>query len=280
MPFTPDNWIGTASADWGASAGNWSTGFPNSNDNVVISTTAVLTVTYGGSDTYTVNSLTVGNDVFDMSGGSLAITTTASFASGFTQTAGVISAGGTVTVAGTGTLTGGTAEGITAFVFDGTVALAKHTLGGAASLSNKKTTNETGEIMLGDTTGVNATIDNEKGGVFAIAGDFGIAQGAATATFVNAGTLKKTGGTGNSIIGVDFTDTGRIVVATAGVILFWGRRTASPGRSRVPAKSISVLAARTRSTRARRSRWRPRSPTPIRSRRSMRISALPTISPW
>jgi hypothetical protein len=165
----------------------------------VIDTTAVLTVSYSASDSFVVHSLTVGNDVFDMTGGSLTITTTASFADGFTQTGGTLTAGGEVTVAGTGTL-----------------------IGGATVLSNKKTTNLTGQITLGDNTGVNATIDNEKGGVFNIGVDFGIGQGAATALFVNAGTLEKTGGTGTSFIDVNFTDIGSIVVATAGTIEFRG----------------------------------------------------------
>ncbi len=217
-----DKWIGTASADWGASKANWSRGFPNSNSNVEISTTSVLTVTYTGSDNFTVNSLTVGNDVFDMSGGSLTIKTTASFADGFTQIGGVLEAGGRVTVDGIGTLTDGSAEGKTAFVFDGTVALGNYTLGGATVLSNKKTTDLTAGIALGNNTGLNATIDNEKRAIFDIGGDYGVGQGAATAHFVNAGTLEKTGGSNTSSIGVDFTDTGRIIVATAGTLEFGG----------------------------------------------------------
>ncbi len=231
MAFTTDEWKGKSSADWGASSSNWSTGLPNSNSNVEIATTAVLTVTYSGSDDFVVNSLTVGNDAFDMTGGSLTITTTASFANGFTQTGGTLTAGGKVTVDGTGMLTGGEAEGKTAFVFDGTVALGNYTLGGATSLTNEKTTNLTGQITLGDTTGVNATIDNETGGVFNIGGDFGISQGpgAATALFVNAGELEKSGGTATSFIGVDFTDTGSIVVATAGTIEFGGPQNSFAG---------------------------------------------------
>jgi hypothetical protein len=222
MALTTDKWIGGASADWGASAVNWSAGLPNSNDNVVISTAAVLTVSYSGSDTYVVNSLAVGQDFFDISGGSLTITTTASFADGLIQTGGVLTAGGKVTVDGTGTLTGGSAEGRTDFIFDGTVALGNYTLGGATVLNNKKTTNLTSGITLGDNTGLNATIDNEKGGVFDIGGDFSIAEGAATAKFDNAGTFEKTGGTGTTMIDVDFTDTGKIIVATAGTIEFAG----------------------------------------------------------
>jgi hypothetical protein len=221
MALTTDKWIGTASADWGASSSNWSHGLPTSNSNVEIETPTVLTVSYSGGDDFTVNSLTVGHDLFDISGGSLTITTTASFADGFTQTGGVLTAGGKVTVDGTGTLTGGTSEGRTAFVFDGTVALADYTLGGSTSLSNEKTTNLTGSITLGDDTGVNARIDNEKTGLFNIAGGFEIGEGAETALFVNAGTLAMTSA-GESFIEVDFTDTGKIVVGSDGTIDFDG----------------------------------------------------------
>jgi hypothetical protein len=214
MALTTDNWIGSASADWGASSANWSAGLPDSNDNVVIDTAAVLTVSYGGGDNFVVNALVVDSDFFVMSGGSLTITKTASFADGFTQTAGTLTAGGKVTVDGAGALTGGAAEGDTAFTFDGTVALADYLLGGAAVLNNLKTTNETGSITLGDNTGVGATIDNTKGAAFDLAGDFGIARGAASAKFVNAGSLAKTAGTDTSLIQVNTTDTGTISVAT------------------------------------------------------------------
>ena len=219
---TTDSWVGTASADWGTSAANWSTGFPNSSNNVVIKTADVLTVSYSGGDTYFVNSLAVGNDGFDMSGGELTITTTASFADGFTQTGGILSAGGKVTISGAGTLTGGAAEGNTAFSVTGAIALANYTLGGATVLNNVATTNQTGQITLGDNTGIDATINNEKGATFDIAGDYGIAQGAATASFVNAGTLEKTGGSNTSTIAIDITDTGTITVSAPGTLLFEG----------------------------------------------------------
>ena len=217
-----DTWIGTASADWGAAAGNWSAGFPNSTDNVVINTPTILTIGYSGADSCVVNALAVGNDFFVMTGGSLTILTTASFADGFTQTGGVLNAGGAVTIAGAGTLTGGASEGKTAFSITGTIALANYTLGGATTLTNAATTNETGQITLGDNTGINATITNKAGAVFDIAGDYGIGQGAATARFVNAGTLEKTGGSGISFVDVNLSDTGAVTVAGSGTLEFRG----------------------------------------------------------
>ena len=223
MAFTTDNWVGTVSADWGTSSSNWSTGLPNSNNNVVINTTAVLTVTYSGSDSLTtVHALTVGTDVFDMTGGSLVITTSASFSGGFVQTGGVFT-GGPITIKGSGTfneLTFASAEGKTAFTVNAALTIGAYTLGGASVLNNAKTISETSQITLGDSAGVNAEINNKKGAVFNIGGDFGVGAGAASAQFVNAGTLAKIGGNVNAtLIDVGFSDTGKIVVAT-GVLEF------------------------------------------------------------
>lgn len=217
MAFTTDNWVGTASADWGTSSSNWSTGLPNSNNNVVINTTAVLTVTYSGSDSLTtVNALTVVNDVFDMTGGNLVIATNASFSSGFVQTGGVFT-GGPITIKGSGTfneLTFASAEGKTAFTVNAALTIGTYTLGGASVLNNAKTISETSQITLGDGTGVNAEINNKKGAIFSIGGDFGVGAGAASAQFINAGTLQKIAGINGTFIDVGFIDTGKIVVAT------------------------------------------------------------------
>ena len=218
-----DNWIGAASADWGASAANWSAGFPVAASNVRINTAKVLTVTFSGIDHYTINSLTVGRDFFIMSGGNLTVKTTASFAHGFTQTGGTLTAGGAVTITGSATLAGGAAEGKTTFAVSGTTALGNYTLGGSSVLNNAGTVNETSQINMGDATGINATIRNEKGAAFNIGGDYGIRRSANTARLFNLGgaILEKTGGTETSVIGVSTTDSGAIVVDT-GTIEFEG----------------------------------------------------------
>ncbi len=94
---TTDTWIGNASADWSASAANWSGAFPTSIINAIINTKDILTIGFGGGDTFIVNSLAVGNDFFDMSGGSLTIPGTASFADEFTLTGGTLRAGDALT---------------------------------------------------------------------------------------------------------------------------------------------------------------------------------------
>jgi fibronectin-binding autotransporter adhesin len=224
MAFTTDNWVGAANADWGATSSNWSTGLPNSNNNVAINTAAVLTVTYSGSDgTTTVNALTVGNDVFAMNGGNLVITGNASFAGGFVQSGGTLTARA-VTINGASTFNAlefANAEGSTAFTNNATLTMQSYTLGGGSVLNNKKTVNETNQITIGDSNGVNAKINNEKGAILNIGGDYGIGQGAGTAQFINAGTFEKTGGNNTTYVNVNFTDKGKIVVAT-GTIEFYG----------------------------------------------------------
>jgi hypothetical protein len=228
MSITPDNWIGTTTgADWGTAA-DWSNGnVPDSNNIVTISTPAILTVTYNG-DSSTVHSLTVGDDVFDMQGGTLTVLGAASFGGGFEQTGGTLTAGAIKLGGGASELNellGGAAEGHTAFTVDTSLSLGSYTLGGASALNLFSTTNLTGNITLGDSTGVDATIDNEKSGRLDIGGDFAISegQGADSARFINAGTLEKSGGSNpsGSIIGVNVTDTGTIVVET-GILEFVG----------------------------------------------------------
>ncbi|MGH7066105.1 MAG: beta strand repeat-containing protein [Stellaceae bacterium] len=214
-----DTWIGTASADWGASAANWSGGFPTSNSKVVINTANDLTIGFGFGDTFTVSSLIVGNDFFDMSSGSLTVAGAASFGKGYTQSGGTFTSGGAVTIKGAASLIGGTADGKTAFTVGGATTLANYTFGGSAVLDNTGATLELGQITLGDATGVNASVSNKAGAVFNIVGDFGIGQGNATASFVNAGTLAKLGGIGTSTVAVNLSDTGAITVATGTIEL-------------------------------------------------------------
>lgn len=214
------SWTNQAGGDW-SNAANWSSGtVPNSNDAVTINTTALETITHGtGSDT--VYSLSVGNDIFVLSGGSLDILHGASFANGFEQTGGVFQ-GGAVTIKSGGTLTGGAALGSTVLSISGTAALANYTLGGAAQIKNAKAINQTGGITIGDNTGVGATITNGAGATYAIAGDFGVGSGAASASIVNAGTFAKTAGNGTSVVNVSITNTGTISVLAGGDLQFNG----------------------------------------------------------
>jgi hypothetical protein len=75
---------------------------------------------------------------------------------------------------------------------------------------------------------VGATIRNDAGAVFAITGDsnYGIVTSAGTDSFVNAGTLIKSGGTGVNTIGVSLVNTGT-VSAGSGILNLSGGGTSS-----------------------------------------------------
>jgi hypothetical protein len=217
---TKITWTAT-SGDW-SDAANWSGGaVPDSNDAVVIATSAVQTITYdSGNDT--IDSLSVGNDHFIMASGSLEVLTTAKFSDGFVQTGGTIEAG-TFTVLKSGTLTGGSATGSTVLNISGGIALSDYTLAGSAVLNNASSIiSETSGIAVGDNTGVDATINNEAAGTYRIAGDYGITAGAASAVIDNAGLFEKTNGSGTSNIGIDIDSTGTISVASGGTLAFSG----------------------------------------------------------
>ena len=219
MPTT-NSWKFNADGDW-STAADWSLGtVPDSNNDVVINTASIHTITHNsGNDT--VNSLTVGNDHFVLGGGSLALVAGASFALDYTQVGGSLLGAGTVAITGNGTMTGGYAGNTLAFQIGGTIALSGYTFGGATSLTNNHITDQTGGIVIGDNTGVNATLTNAASGTYNIANDSGISQGALSAKFINAGLFEKTAGVGTSTIGANVTDTGTITVAS-GVLAFTG----------------------------------------------------------
>jgi hypothetical protein len=217
---TTVTWTATSGGDW-SNAANWSDdAVPNSNDNVLIATSSVQTITYGTGST-TINELSVGNDHFVIAGGSLEILTTATFNDGYVQTGGTIE-DGSIKILKSGTLTGGSATGSTVFNIAGGIALADYTLAGSAVMNNNGIAHQTGQIVVGDDTGVDATINNLSAGTYQIAGDYGIYTGAASAVFDNAGTLAKTSGSGTSTIGIDIVSTGTLSANLGGTLAFTG----------------------------------------------------------
>ena len=213
MSITTNSWNVNGDGDW-ATFGDWSLGtVPDSNNDVVINTASIHTITHNsGNDT--VNSLTVGNDHFVMNGGSLAFVAGASFSLDYQQFGGTIGGAGTVAITGAGNLLGGGAQGTLAFQIGGTIQIGNYSLAGSDTLTNNATTNQTAGITIGDGTGVNAKITNSASGTYTINGDYGVSQGAASASIVNAGSFQKTAGSGSSLVGVSFTDTGTISVAS------------------------------------------------------------------
>jgi hypothetical protein len=112
------------------------------------------------------------------------------------------------TIDGTGTVV--TAAG-------STVSVGGFTLGGAVNWQNFGTVGESLPMQIGDGSFDLASLRNEKGGVFDLLADFGIAVGAQpTSSFFNSAgaILEKTGGAGDSRIAVDVTNNGTIKAAT------------------------------------------------------------------
>jgi hypothetical protein len=200
-------WANNAGGDFGTAA-NWAGGLPTSSSNVIINTATIQTVTFGAIDNFTVNSLSVGDDNFDMGGGALTVSTTVAFAAEFQLTGGTLSVndgatftdgyyqdGGTlygtgaIAISGSNAQTGGqaaqfldgNAEGALQFTNNGTMTIANYTFGGATQFANKSVLDESGGITLGDATAIDATINNATGATFDIAGDYGISEGAISA---------------------------------------------------------------------------------------------------
>ncbi len=223
---TADNWVPNADGDWDT-ASNWSGGVPTSSNAVTINTTSVHSITHSTGNDFA-NSLTVGDDQFALTGGTLTILTTASFGDGLSITGGTLSAG-TITITGAGTFTGGTVNGTTALDISGAAALDNFDLGGSASLSNTGTTSLTGNITVGDNTGVGASIDNEKGGLFQIGGDYTIGTSSGSATLVNAGTLAMIAGSGVGTVAIDIASTGAITAVRGSTLEFDGQNNTLAG---------------------------------------------------
>ncbi len=144
----------------------------------------------------------------------MSVASASSFAQGLDQTGGSLLGTAAVTISGTAQLLGGYIGGTLKLTSKGALAIGNDTIGGGASLSNAKTASETGQVTIGDATGVGAAIINLKGATYAIGGDFGIGAGAASALVTNAGTLEKTAGVGVSVIGTQLISTGALGATT------------------------------------------------------------------
>jgi hypothetical protein len=206
-------WKNDADGDWD-NAANWSNGaLPGSSDDVTIATPNIRTITHSTGNDF-VNRLTVTNDQFELTGGNLTIVTAATFTDSFDQTGGNLLGAAKITILDGASLLGGYAGGAVVFTIRGTIALANYTLGGSASLTNVATTNETGQVAVGDVTGIGARITNQAKANYEIGGDFGVSAGSASAAFVNAGNLVKAAGSGVSVIAITLNSTGTLSAAT------------------------------------------------------------------
>lgn len=243
--MTTIKWRLDVSGDW-ANVVNWTPGrLPNSADDVGINTSATHTVTHStGADT--VHTLGVGTGVFAVTGGSLSITSTSSFANrltvsggtlalggaaaaaNFTQSGGTVAGAGTLTVGGAATFTSNllqTGAGATVLQGASTFSGGDFGLDGGRILENQGafTLTGSGVVLLGanpfgaDLGG--GKLKNDAGGTIDIQGTNQILASAGVTSFTNAGTLRKTVGTGTADIVATLTNTGKVQVESGNLVV-------------------------------------------------------------
>jgi hypothetical protein len=235
-------WNIDTNGDW-ATAADWSTGkLPAASDNVGINTDTLHTISFSELSA-TVLSLTVGNDDFSLSSGTLTIKNLASFANqlslsggtlsiggqgaavgSFVQQGGALYGSGTITIAGSAAFSGtDTQSGAGTTILQGSTTInAVLTPEVGRTIENKGTLKWTGGFWQPD----NATFKNTSGAVLNIEGGVGINNAAGTNIFINAGTLNigdvNSAGT---VIYVPLTNTGTIAVKSGTLTLSGGGST-------------------------------------------------------
>jgi hypothetical protein len=229
-------WINAAGGAWNV-ASNWSTGaLPGSADDAVINIAVSGPITYS-TGTSTIHSLTDTTAALVLSGGSLSLAAGSSISQAFTLSGGTLGGAGNLMVAGDMIWTSGTMTGAGHTIFSAGSTLAINATA-AKSLSGRTVDNSgtmtwTGGQLL--TTG--GAWNNQAGGVFDVQADVAWAAAGGTATAINnAGTFKKSAGTGtasfagavNNNAGGTFTvQTGTLSLAGGGSLT--GTLTASAG---------------------------------------------------
>jgi hypothetical protein len=243
FPTPTVKWNLDSDGDW-STAADWSTGkLPISSDDVSIDTTDLHTIIFSKMSA-TVHSLVVGNDDFTMTGGSLTISSVASFANqlslsggslrigsqgatvgSFAQSGGTLAGAGTVAITGTAALTGTDIySGTGTTVFQGQTAInAILTPIGGRTIENKGTINCTGGFWQPD----DATFKNDAGAVINFSVHYpynnGINNAKGNNAFLNAGSLNVQNGSGSiTYIYVPLTNTGTVNVQSGELDLCGG----------------------------------------------------------
>jgi hypothetical protein len=215
-----DIWTGLSASMGGNSnwstAGNWSLGHaPGPLDTVSFTSGAAFT-TSTVDVPFTIASLTVDGTW----GGTIAVNADLTITGNYILASGMFDCAGTVTIAGSGSRwTGGKINlGAGGFLNKGTLTMDTTasilTLDGDGVFTNRGTIKETGAqaVVLQNTF---VSFINAAGALFDISSDASISEFFSGGPFVNAGTLKKSKGTGVSAIGVgSFSNTGTVLVQT------------------------------------------------------------------
>jgi hypothetical protein len=168
-----------------------------------------------------------GTGTVNLTGGTTTVAGMATL-SNFSQSGGTLTGGGTLTVTGQLTWVGGEESGAGTTNADGGLVIGNENLAGYGEYLDQRTLNNFGTATL-DSSGYGyglyvssgGTIDNEAGASFAFVSDTSINDDGGSpsgGTFVNAGALLKTGGTGTSYIYVGYVDAGGTVNAETGNI--------------------------------------------------------------
>ncbi|MCX6930334.1 MAG: hypothetical protein NT154_45070 [Verrucomicrobia bacterium] len=224
-------WTNTSGGSWSAAA-NWSPNIvPGPSDDVLIGTAGTYSVTLDASPT--VNSLTLGgaggwqtlatsgntltlngasvvntNGILSLNSGSLGGSSGLTVSGQFNWTGGTLLSGALLTIASNGVMNlSGSGD--------------KHIAGG--TLNNAGSVAWTGGNILGRNWFAINVISNQAGALFDVQTEASLSSydccGSSALTIYNAGTFRKSAGTGTNAINWDFNNTGLVDVQSGGLSL-------------------------------------------------------------
>jgi hypothetical protein len=216
-------WTNPAGGDWDT-AGNWSTGqTPGAQDDAVITAPAGVTVTHSRAVADTVHSL-ASQAALAVSGGSLTVTGDAEVDRSLALSGGGLASGGTWAVNGLLTWTAGTVSGAGRLRAAGGLAVG----GPVSKVLDGGTIDNTGAAAwtAGTIFAANGgALNNLAGATFDVQGDVSLTDmmiGDAP-SFNNAGTFRKSGGTGTAAFnGVPFNNSGSVTAQSGTLSLAGG----------------------------------------------------------
>src|ERR1035441_9940985 len=243
-------WTNTGGGSWSVAA-NWSPNtVPRPSDDVLIRTAGTYSVTLDASPT--VNSLTLGGasgwQTLATSGNTLILN-----GASVVNTNGIVSlnsgslgGSGGLTVSGQFNWTGGTLNSgaVLTIATNGVLNLSgsgdKHIAGG--TLNNAGSVTWTGGSVLGSAAGVVNVISNQAGALFDVQTDASLSSEGCcfgTLTIYNAGTFRKSAGTGTNAINWPFNNTG-LVDVQSGAVSFQSSYTQTAGATKLNGGNIAT----------------------------------------
>jgi hypothetical protein len=220
------NWTNTAGGNWNVGA-NWAPAtVPTATDNAVIDAAGTYIVTL--SDDQSINNLTLNRSTATVNhtGGIFTVGGAFAFTAGtYNLGAGSLNVTGSMTAAAGTTFnwSGGTLGGTGAITVNGTMiadTTAVKTLAGVVQVGSGGVFAVTGGEVRANSTTAGVTV--LAGGVFDLRADSIVLQSDTTGFLTNAGTLRKSAGTGTILAAWAMNSTGLIDVQTGGLWLRGG----------------------------------------------------------